>query len=105
MQTEQPSSPTPTRVSRRGLTISAVVGLLAVALVVGNGITSRSASNARLKETTDTQAVPPVSVITADSGGNKSSLDLPGRLEAHARAPIYARVSGFLKAYHVDIGD
>ena len=32
------------------------------------------------------------------------SLDLPGRLEAYSRAPIYARVSGFLKAWHVDIG-
>ena len=105
MQTDQTSSPAPKRVSRRGLTISAVASLLVVVLVVGNGITSRSASNARLKETTEAQAVPPVSVITADSGGNKSSLDLPGRLEANARAPIYARVSGFLKAYHVEIGD
>lgn len=105
MQTEQPSSAATTRVSRRGLTISAVVGLLVVTLVVGNGIASRSASNARLKGATDAQAVPPVSVITPDAGGNKSSLDLPGRLEAYARAPIYARVSGFLKAYHVDIGD
>ena len=105
MQTDQTSSPPPKRVSRRGLTISAVAGLLVIVLVVGNGITSRSASNARLKDTTEAQAVPPVSVITAGSGGNKSSLDLPGRLEAYARAPIYARVSGFLKAYHVDIGD
>ena len=40
----------------------------------------------------------------AGLGGNKSSLDLPGRLEAYSRAPIYARVGGFLKAWHVDIG-
>jgi RND family efflux transporter MFP subunit len=31
-------------------------------------------------------------------------IDLPGRLEAYARAPIYARVGGFLKAWYVDIG-
>jgi RND family efflux transporter MFP subunit len=45
-----------------------------------------------------------VAVIQPSVGGNKSSLDLPGRLEAYSRAPIYARVSGFLKAWYVDIG-
>ena len=48
--------------------------------------------------------LPVVSVIAPATGDNKSSLDLPGRLEAYARAPIYARVSGFLKAWYVDIG-
>jgi RND family efflux transporter MFP subunit len=33
-----------------------------------------------------------------------STLDLPGRFEAYARAPIYARVSGYLKSWKVDIG-
>ena len=41
---------------------------------------------------------------TPASSANQSSLDLPGRLEAYTRAPIYARVGGFLKAWHVDIG-
>ena len=95
----------PSRVSRRGLVISAIAAAIVMALVVGNGIMSRNAVNARLKETMEAQAVPPVSVITPGAGGNKSWLDLPGRLEAYARAPIYARVSGFLKIYHVDIGD
>ena len=31
-------------------------------------------------------------------------LDLPGRLEAFSRAPIYARVSGYLKSWNADIG-
>ena len=31
-------------------------------------------------------------------------LNLPGRLEAYSRAPIYARVSGYLKEWKVDIG-
>jgi RND family efflux transporter MFP subunit len=29
---------------------------------------------------------------------------VPGRLEAYSRAPIYARVSGYLKSWNVDIG-
>ena len=33
-----------------------------------------------------------------------STIDLPGRLEAYYRAPIFARVSGYLKSWSVDIG-
>jgi RND family efflux transporter MFP subunit len=73
-------------------------------LVAANGIWSRHTSEAKLKEVTEVQAVPTVSLISPTTGANKSSLDLPGRLEAYARAPIYARVGGFLKAWYVDIG-
>ncbi len=31
-------------------------------------------------------------------------IDLPGRLEAYSRAPIFARVSGYLKNWYVDLG-
>ncbi|MEI7875570.1 MAG: efflux RND transporter periplasmic adaptor subunit, partial [Alphaproteobacteria bacterium] len=90
--------------SRRGLAAAGIVGALALVLVAANGIWSRHASEAKLKEVTEVQAVPTVSLISPTTGANKSSLDLPGRLEAYARAPIYARVGGFLKAWYVDIG-
>ena len=35
---------------------------------------------------------------------NHAGLDLPGRLEAYIRAPIYARVPGYLKSWKHDIG-
>jgi RND family efflux transporter MFP subunit len=89
---------------RRGLAVVGIVGTLALALVVATGVLSRHASEAKLKETTEVLSVPTVSLISPTTGANKSSLDLPGRLEAHARAPIYARVGGFLKAWYVDIG-
>lgn len=96
--------PAPGKVSRRSLALAAILALLVVVFVVVNGVWSRNASEAKLKETTDALAVPTVAVIQPGLGGNKSSLDLPGRLEAYSRAPIYARVSGFLKAWYVDIG-
>ena len=98
-----PVSPGP-RHSRRGLAAAGIVGCLVVVLVVVNGVWTRNSSEARLKETTEANAAPFVAVITAGTGSNLSSLDLPARLEAYARAPIYARVSGFLKAWYVDIG-
>jgi RND family efflux transporter MFP subunit len=33
-----------------------------------------------------------------------ATIDLPGRLEAYYRAPIFARVSGYLKSWDADIG-
>ena len=90
--------------SRRGLAIVGIVGGLALVFVVANGVLSRHASEAKLKETTEIQSVPTVNLISPTTGANKSSLDVPGRVEAYARAPIYARVGGFLKAWYVDIG-
>jgi RND family efflux transporter MFP subunit len=92
------------KVSVRRLVIAGLIAGLVVLFVVVNGIWSRNASEARLKQDTEAQSVPTVAVIQPGLGGNKSSLDLPGRLEAYARAPIYARVGGFLKAWYVDIG-
>jgi RND family efflux transporter MFP subunit len=96
--------PQPRRLPRRGLAISGLIAGLVLLLVVVNGIWSRNSSEARLKELADTEAIPTVAVVTPQLAANKSSLDLPGRLEAYSRAPIYARVSGFLKAWYVDIG-
>jgi len=100
----EPSPAPPKPRSRRGLALFGFAVALGLAAVVANGIWTRKASEARLKDWTDTQAVPTVSVINPSTGANKTSLDLPGRLEAYSRAPIYARVGGFLKAWYVDIG-
>jgi RND family efflux transporter MFP subunit len=84
--------------------ISGLIVGLVLALVVVNGVISRNSSGARLRELADVASIPTVTVVTPKQSAAKSSLDLPGRLEAYARAPIYARVSGFLKAWYVDIG-
>ncbi len=102
MSPESPSGPPPK--SRRGLALLGLVCCLVLVVVVVNGIWSRHTSEAKLKEWTDTQAVPAVSVVAPAIGANKTFLDLPGRLEAYSRAPIYARVGGFLKGWYVDIG-
>jgi RND family efflux transporter MFP subunit len=99
-----PEPPPTGKVSRRGLALTGMIAIVLVTVVVIDGVWSRNASDARLKEVTNAQAVPTVAVIHPTVGANQSSLDLPGRLEAYSRAPIYARVGGFLKAWYVDIG-
>ena len=65
---------------------------------------SRAAQNSRLRELTEAQAVPTVAIVTPSRAQNHAGLDLPGRLEAYIRAPIYARVHGYLKSWKHDIG-
>jgi membrane fusion protein (multidrug efflux system) len=91
-------------VSRRKLGIFGVVAGIAAVLVVITGIRAREDSSAKLREWTDTQAVPTVAVTLPDARVLNATLDLPGRLEAYQRAPIYARVSGYLKNWNADIG-
>jgi membrane fusion protein (multidrug efflux system) len=91
-------------VSRRKLGISAVVAGVAAVLVVVTGIRAREDSSARLREWTDDQAIPTVAVVLPDARVLNATLDLPGRLEAYYRAPIFARVSGYLKGWNADIG-
>jgi multidrug efflux pump subunit AcrA (membrane-fusion protein) len=88
----------------RRLRLAGIVGVAIVVVAVAVGVFSRSANANRVREWTDEQALPIVAVVAPSSGGSVGVLDLPGRLEATSRAPLYARVSGYLKKWNVDIG-
>jgi RND family efflux transporter MFP subunit len=92
------------RVSGRKLGLFGLVAGVALVFIVVSGIRAREESDARLKEWTDDQATPTVAVIQPDAKVLNATLDLPGRMEAYSRAPIFARVSGYLKSWSVDIG-
>jgi membrane fusion protein, multidrug efflux system len=91
-------------VSRRKLGIVGLLAGIAAVLVVITGIRAREDSDTKLKEWTDNQAIPTVAVALPDAKVLNPTLDLPGRLEAYNRAPIFARVSGYLKSWSADIG-
>jgi membrane fusion protein, multidrug efflux system len=91
-------------VSRRKLGIFGVVVLIGAGLIVATGIRAREESGSKLREWTDNQAVPSVAVAFPNARALNPTIDLPGRLEAYSRAPIFARVSGYLKNWSADIG-
>jgi RND family efflux transporter MFP subunit len=91
-------------VSRRGLRIAGLATAAIAVVVVGAGIASRASSSQRLRQWTSAQALPVVTVTPPTPGANSSVLALPGRLEAYSRAPIYARINGYVKEWEVDIG-
>jgi RND family efflux transporter MFP subunit len=90
--------------SRRKLGILGVVAVAGALTLVVTGIRAREDSSTKLKEWTDDQAVPSVAVIYADPGVLSATIDLPGRLEGYYRAPIFARVNGYVKSWNSDIG-
>ena len=95
------SSPT---VSRSLLWTALVLAGGVAAYVVYTGVSSRATDAAHLKEHAQAQSVVTVTVISPTPANATPTLELPGRIEAFAKAPIYARISGYLKSWKVDIG-
>jgi RND family efflux transporter MFP subunit len=89
-------------VSKRPLLIGAVALAVAAAVVVA-GLATRHSQAEQLKEAAREGAVPTVTLVSLkDIAG--APMELPARIEAWSRAPIYARVSGYLQRWNVDIG-
>jgi RND family efflux transporter MFP subunit len=88
---------------RRLYLLGGAFTVVAVGLVAF-GLAARAAQNARLRDLTEAQALPAVAVVSPSRIANRTVLELPGRLEAYIRAPIYARVPGYLKSWQRDIG-
>jgi RND family efflux transporter MFP subunit len=86
------------------LRLVGILFVIAVIVIVAYGLVSRAAQNSRLTTLTNEESVATVSVATPAQAENRGGLDLPGRLEAFIRAPIYARVPGYLKDWKYDIG-
>src|ERR1700691_3212462 len=99
----QPDRDSSRPVLRRLRWVGGTFVLLAV-VVVAHGMVSRAAQNSRLHQLTEAQAVPTVAIVAPSNAADQASLDLPGRLEAYIRAPIYARVPGYLQSWKHDIG-
>ena len=92
------------RVVLRRLRRIGIVFVVLVIAVVAYGLGSRAAESSRLHDLTEAQAVPTVALVTPSNVEDHTGLELPGRLEAFIRAPIYARVPGYLKSWKYDIG-
>jgi RND family efflux transporter MFP subunit len=104
LRLEKTMSPLDRKKSWRGLRIVAAIAVIGALIIIAHGVITRAAESSRLHDWTEAQAVPTVAVIAPGSDANSSGIELPGRLEAYTRAPIYSRVSGYLKSWKYDIG-
>jgi RND family efflux transporter MFP subunit len=98
----QPERPSGLRTATRLAIL--VLAILLAAVVVTSGIRTRVKTAAEVKQQTLNLAVPVVSVIHPKRGAMRDEIALPGNIQAYTDSPIYARASGYLKAWHADIG-
>jgi RND family efflux transporter MFP subunit len=64
----------------------------------------RKKTDQELGATTKSLEVQTVSVIHPQRGKSSSDLTLPGMIQAFSESPIYARVDGYVRSWHADIG-
>lgn len=89
--------------SRRGHRLFGLGLLCVAAIVVASGLVSRHLQAEQLDQRASAQATPTVALVRpVDIAG--TAIELPARIEPWARAPIYARVPGYLKQWKADIG-
>jgi len=82
-----------------------LIAAVAAVALVGIGIGTRVHSQAQLATWTHDQSTPTVTIIHAKPSAATSALTLPATLQALQSAPIYARTSGYMRKWFVDIGD
>jgi RND family efflux transporter MFP subunit len=103
---QQPPAPPLKKSSNswRGLLILAVLGVAVLGYFIVTGLHSRAEAKSNLEHDTLALSVPTVAVIHPKTIAGAEEVVLPGNMQAFTDTPIWARASGYLKAWHVDIG-
>lgn len=96
--------PRPTTISMKKLRRLGLAGAAIALLIAVVGIVDRQINERSVARWTSEQAVPEVSVILPQHGVAGTQLVLPGNVQAWYEAPIYSRVSGYLKKWYFDYG-
>src|SRR5271169_5780316 len=103
MSSESPTTPPKTPKTRRVLLFISVFAIGAVGLAV-SGIMDRDKSRQEVAAWTNAQAVPTVHLVRPERGPEQQDLVLPGNVAAFNTGSLFARASGYIAAWHKDIG-
>ena len=89
--------------SKRAIAIIASFAACAT-LAIASGVHSRLRAETRLRESAQASAIPYVDVVSPKATADADEIALPGSTVAFNDTPIYARTSGYVKHWYVDIG-
>ncbi len=95
---------TPPEASRGSVLAVVVLGVVVAVVIAVFGIVIRKHANAELIRYTDNTSAPPVSLAQPVFEKSAREIVLPGNIQAFTLAPIYARTTGYVKAWYKDIG-
>jgi RND family efflux transporter MFP subunit len=90
--------------SWRGLLIVVLAGALILAVAISGGLIARAKATSALQRETLRDSIATVSVVHPQLTSGAEEVVLPGNMQAFIDTPIWARASGYLKAWYVDIG-
>jgi len=105
-----PPNPDPAHAQRArsripaGLWIVCLIVLAVVIVGVAFRLIQRSSAEHSLAEITHANATPSVNIVHPVPATGGAEIALPGNTQAWEETPIYARTSGYLKKWFVDIG-
>jgi RND family efflux transporter MFP subunit len=91
-------------VSRGTVLLLAVIVLLIAAVLGVLGVLHRVHANTELEHYTSATAAPPVALELPVMQQTAQEIVIPGNMQAFTEAPIYARTTGYVKAWYHDIG-
>lgn len=89
---------------QRWLKPAGIGALALVAVVVVGGVVTRSMASEDLKAVAAQESIPSVNLIHPTASADGEQLTLPADIEANDVAVMHAQVSGYVKAWYVDIG-
>jgi RND family efflux transporter MFP subunit len=94
------------RPTRRPLNkwLSVTIAFILVAAVFISGVWTRVSARKTLNAETAQVALASVSVVTPQQTAPTEEIVLPGNVQPFITSPIYARTSGYLRKWNVDIG-
>jgi membrane fusion protein (multidrug efflux system) len=98
------TTPTPHPIPKRRLVVGGALALVVLIGATVAGTLPRVATQHALARVAANDTIPTVNVVTVTRAVAASSLTLPGTLQPAHQAAIYARGTGYVKKFLVDIG-
>ncbi len=100
----QPGSSSQSKSRARIIWIIGVVVIILLVIGIISGIHSRVSADSTLGKVAEESSIPSVRIAYPKSGEKMQTVELPGNVQPYLDTPIYARTSGYLKHWYVDIG-
>jgi len=102
-----PSTPVESAPPVAAVNLRRIIWILGVLVVIGLavGFVPRWLARRHLVVETQADGVPLVSVVSPTATTADLGAAIPAEVQAFVQAPIYARASGYLKNWYVDLGD
>jgi RND family efflux transporter MFP subunit len=105
MQSKFPTGSTPAKAVTGGRKLLWFAGVPAVLCVLGLvALLEQAQAGKALAASTDVSLALPVNVVRAKQGKASNEVVLPGTVQAFDESPVYARTSGYIHEWYVDIG-